>query len=319
MKEPRRVAFVACGGLREFSRCYRTWNIFPEQHNYVFTWDTDYTAKIFNNQQYPTQTKTHQLVQAKQEGYIKDYEVFIETPQFMLEDGVATPGSFKNLFLWSVLDSYISYDYDYIFIYRPDMLLFKQSSEGYRLPQENEIQVSWVNNNTMSVSDGDFFMTRGTYKKFSEIYKYSVENRTVKPNLYTHISVHTHLLLYEFCKDAGITLKPNEGRGIVDCAIRRPELRIKNNANSTECQQAIQREFVIQSKYNLNQLTRTAVLIVSKDYSNEEKISELKLQYSNTSTYICFESSSEEIGLQKIKSFEKNYDTKFSDIITYVF
>jgi len=315
---PCRVAFVACGGLREFSRCYHTWNVFPEQHNFVFTWDTDYTTILLNHVQYPTQTKTDELIKAKREGYIKDYEVFVETSQFSAEDGIATPGSFKNLFLWSILDTYISYDYDYIFISRPDMVLFKQYTEGYKLPQENEIQVSWVDEERLSASDGDFFMTRSTYKKFSEIYQYSVTNRLIKPDMYTHVGVHVHLLIYQFCKDMGINLVLTEGRGLVEGVIRRPDLRIKKDISVAEGHQSIQKNFILQNKYNLNEIVRKAILFVSTDFSNEERIRELKMQYSNTNEYMCFESSSESIGLQKIKGFERNYNTKFSDITTFI-
>jgi hypothetical protein len=183
---------------------------------------------------------------------------------------------------------------------------------------ENEIQVSWVDEERLSASDGDFFMTRSTYKKFSEIYQYSVTNRLIKPDMYTHVGVHVHLLIYQFCKDMGINLVLTEGRGLVEGVIRRPDLRIKKDISVAEGHQSIQKNFILQNKYNLNEIVRKAILFVSTDFSNEERIRELKMQYSNTNEYMCFESSSESIGLQKIKGFERNYNTKFSDITTFI-
>jgi len=304
-----RVALVACGGLREFSNCYKSWNLFENQHNYVFTWDTDYlTAPYTQATQYPIKTKIHDLIDAKNSNYIKDYEVFIESEELK--------GDFrkKNLFLWSQLDSYLSYDYDYVLITRPDVKFLKSMYDNiiYSPPKENEVHVYHVNDANKFVSDCEFFMTRSTYKIFSEIYNFSIE--------YTigERCTHTHLILYEFLKEKQLKVM-EKFPDLATSLIFRPSAKHIEHATELDLRNAIEMGFIIQDKHATSVLVESAVLIVSDKFLSGEvrrTLVENLDQVNKLSKYVFFESNSESVGMEKIRRFQEHYNVSFSNIIT---
>lgn len=322
MIDTGKVALVACGGLRQFSKCYHTWNIFPQQHNYVLTWDIDYMTVPYGHFFHPTVTKTHDLINAKAEGHIKDYEIFIESPNLKQRP------RFKNLFLWSQIEPYISYDYDYVLITRPDTMFYKNTTDRFRLPVENEIHVTWINEENLSVSDGEFFMSRSTLKKFAEIYQYSVEmeppseeENNINRQFYCAEGPHTHMLLYNFCKDKNIKLTKMMNE-YTDSVLYRIGLKINDTPTIHDLRNEMFREFTIQQKHGANNYLPKAILIISNKFlsGNDRKLiienvvdpKEKEL----LNKYMYFESYDSKIGVKKIKDFEKDYNIKFSEILT---
>lgn len=305
-----RVAFVATGGLRTFAECYSTWNIFTGQHNYVFTWDVDYHTTPYGPNPLPTLTKYHDLVKAKERKCIKDYEVFIEPDEFKKRK------AFKTLYLWSKLESYLSYDYDYVYISRPDCAFPNSLESEYPRPEDNEIYVDWFSDNTKSVSDIDFFMTRTTLQKFSKLYQWSEYLEPVEPNLFAQHGPHSHLVIYKFLKENGIKLY-NMDRYLSAQIFREP-LKITPNPMMMDFRNEIFREYTLQNKHDTNKQNSKAILLVSERILSGIERDALTKHLENREgldNYMFFESYSEEFGMKKISNFSKTYNINFCQIM----
>lgn len=315
-----RVAFVACGGLRNFSESYKTWNVFDSQDNYVFTWNYEYeksceppteqTYKIsLYYEQYKAKylTNTYDLSEAKKNGYIVDYRIYEEIPTMDYKA--------KNPFLWSCLETYLSYDYDYVLITRPDMWLQKRNpsfvNQKYSLPKENEVQTMTVKHDDKFLSDHIFFMTRSTFEKFSKIYNYK--------------NFHMiHHCIYQYLQ--------NQGLQVTDMLQNYLDLHFNRTASKINFESELQimeeeaRTIAMFFAKPPDIIPIVPVLIISDDkLSAKDKqnyfnlgIQKFNNEYTPSSDYRpnfrCFESSDVQLGLNKIKHFCKLYDVKILHI-----
>lgn len=300
-----RVALVACGCLRTFSHCYPSWNVFQNQHNYVHTWETDWirACKLIKERDdapLPSITKIYDLVNAKNTNHIIDYEIFKD---FSLKQ------SDKSPFLWSMLENYISYDYDYVCITRPDLALQKVDEhiieKNYRLPEENEIQTIHVDHNQGISADYIFFMRRSTYSKFSEIYNYVKHSKDGS----------IHHSVYQFCKQHDIKLT-DMFRYYVSTHFYRQHATInKNNILQIEQEEIRCFDMCWQPKVQSPQDELVVILLISNNILSEndkrkyfdlgiKKYNEKCREYKNKNiSYRCFESTNVSVGIEKINRF----------------
>jgi hypothetical protein len=316
MVDITRVAFVACGCLRQFSNCYKSWNIFDEQHNYVLTWDTDYKKTLKGTNQFnPIKVKEYELIDAKRDGYIVDYQIFIEPTDWNY--------IIKSPFLWAQLSDYISYDYDYVLITRPDIYLGKYELEyiksHYRPPNKNEVQTMNVNHELESVSDSIFFMRRDTYDEFSNFYEYLVKNGN-KPR-------HIHQHLYDFFKSNDIIYVTNVIKDYIRMSnMYRTTLNIlKGEFNLIQFNEEFFRTFDDNRKGNENNII--VILIESKTilegnykkivFNEVMKLFNSEIQSVDNPSIRVFETSDiENIGMEKLKYYFQSKNINLTKILT---
>lgn len=312
-----RVAFVACGSLRTFSNCYKSWNMFKEQHNYVFTWDTDYIKPSVNTaghsnisiETIPSLTKVEDLIEAKKQNAIIDYTVFKEP--------VGIKATEKSPFLWSILDNYISYDYDYILITRPDLFTQLNSNEqikNYTPPTDNEVHVTFIDHKETMMSDDIFFMKRTTYKKFSEVFSYLYSMRSVNVN-----PGSIHHILYKFFEENNISITDMIGTHISSTFCR-----AHTTINQTSEIQILQENFRMMDTFTYTKVPNVAIILIvtSTILTNKDKeifynlgIKRQRNKHGDGNYgRRLFESSTLELGLEKIEHYKKVYNVEIFDI-----
>jgi hypothetical protein len=309
-----RVAFVACGTLRNFKECHHTWNIFKEQDNYVFTWDTDY-VKTCNRDSYqlPTVTKIENLIEATKQNKILDYYVFNESFTQVT----------KSPYLWSILDDYISYDYDYIFITRPDIWInqnnYSVCKENYKPPKDNEIQLMHVDHINRMTSDEMLFMKMTTYKKFSKIFSFIKDCDDIGS---------IHHLLYKFFSFEGIKISDHLKFCIHPILYRTQSLINKNTIyqvreEDIRCRDKFNQGMERQNSIKNSNIKTIGIVLVSSTILSPERkklYSELAVEkYSKSHNHknYCwrfFEAATPELGVEKINTYKKLYDIDISDI-----
>jgi hypothetical protein len=311
MLNTTRVAFVACGTLRNFSECYNTWNIFKQQHNYVFTWDTDY-AKTCNRTEIeiPALAKIEDLRDAKKQNHIIDYNIFKEPTSL-------APVR-KSPYLWSILDNYISYDYDYIFITRPDMWLQRIPvlNTNYVLPKENEVQMMHVDHINRMTSDTIFLMTRTTYKRFSNIFTF----------LTTEDGSTIHHDLYKFFSFEGLKITDTLKFYINPLFYRTQSIINKNNElqvieEDVRCRDLFNKNTIFNNT-TPNNIVAIAILLISPIFLTDEykKINYhaaikkyIDLHGQKNYNWRIFEASTVEMGKKKIEEYQKISGITISD------
>jgi hypothetical protein len=299
-----KVAFIACGLLREFSSCYPSWNIFDSQDNYVFTWDLDYKKSCLEKP-IPSITKIEDLIEAKDKKIILDYQVY-------KDNGNINP-TLKSPFLWSYVEDNISYDYDYVLLTRPDMYFYKRRFPTLIHPGENEIQVFCIDGPLMG--DYVFFMRRSTYSVFVKYFSdYITKNE--------HMHMIHHQLTDFFDKHKNFIINDNLKKFFM-CDIRRPSVILSAiGEESFMCN--LSEEFKIsfdrcRPPERIGVPYEIALLLINPTILTPKE-RDLALHKLNTPiinySHKIFEAESLEIGLDKIKTYTYLTGRTFKDILT---
>jgi hypothetical protein len=306
----KRVAFIACGLLREFSSCYPSWNIFDSQDNYVFTWDLDYKKTgIDTRLELSSNVKTQELYKAKKEKGIINYEIYKDENKLLYNH--------KNSFLWSYVEDRISYDYDYVLLTRPDMFIKVLDGHSFSFPKENEIQTNHLNLEARMVSDTIFFMRRTTYALFAK-------------KIFTFISsygpgsIH-HILTDFFNKNAEFIVNNNLQKSLF-CEIYRPSL-----VNQSYTPALFPYHIVETTKLYWDKFHRpdqhvhydfAIVLLNNTIATPDERFNflnsiqnQLNKHYNFNFNYKIFESSSKELGIDKVLKYTEISDKKINKIV----